>query len=1495
VSIQTTPEETSDIEKRINRLTVDDIISVSDVMGPRSIADSLADLFNDYLESSVSIRETLRDADYIDLIDRAVNNSKLERYLSAKLYPGEETRRIGQSDRTKCVQALCRLALEHEAPGTVDAALADLHANAPAFKAFSLTHSLWKAWPRLSRIHTFWLAAFLFHDEIGDSAKLILPDPTPPPMDLTGYQDLRTVVKHLLADQPGKTLFAKLMNVLPMDVLKTSSGAYRVASQKELADKKTNLWPGRPDKKALIAGTTLSHPADLALDAVLNSSAFIAWQNQLVEALEWYAPQEPDRASQSMNRQLAVQALVDCIYPIKQRRAGYLLDFHLFDPANANLSFYDLRIDLINSVSETLNCVNAEAQIVTQLLLTRFAPELLLTDDPEDFLYRPDLRWTNLRHALRLSPELPNTRSFAEWESLPAQLATQAIEPDLRLQLTMARTEAMIIWGVHAGVINDRQRYTPNELKRVMRHFESAWDRHALNALPDRLGAARRSLENAGINPDSTNTRDGTKTELESYLDEGTGYRPMIASNVSLPNATQVFDQAFDRYLVDARQTFTELIKLFFNELPALDHERLMSGKLACYAVEWFQYVGEVTGGVPEYASSPEQDWQACRAGHGCMVHVVHEDQHFLYQLFPESNALRVQTMKTESENWLDGADLFLAGINRLIEPNYALYNGEPLPHDKASWPRLKRLPAVPGADNAQQLTETMVESVFLYHADSLRAVCKGTTQMETQARVRQATSDATYAWHLIKSVIPAVGCFDAHTGTDAATCVADVVGDVGTVVTVAGRTLKPLIKLAGKARPRANDLLTLLSPRKQNAKWFADRTIARRQFEQQVFASGDVIASGKYASNRGMFQPLADNDLTRTATQRAVTVDGVDNVLVHNVSTADYADYRWLNPNDLKPYGPRLSAVDSTDASVARRFASTQTRLLPGQFPGAVQLNEVSEHGYDLSVTADRNIRVVRRDATVTDLIIDEVTYRFDDALESGVLRKVELDLPEARLSSLDEMPVPCRVKRGITEDSCAGALTLLSSPIAVSEPSHGEHASHAFMTRRFRPAIKRSTRRGQTRPQETHLLVDDGKICTWIDETLPGRDGLGTQKTGKKILAAVADEQARHLGLATPPQYRTVVSGRVMKDQTLGLPDDFTGTWRDYINRELPVVQLDSICKTINDQRELRGVRVKLDGEHCLAIEADTGQFYKAPAQLNDGPLQFTRMTSNSDIDEYLNISEAYRLGTSRRTLSRDMKNIARMMLEIEGPTLDLETVYPMFASGLESYARAILTDAVALDRFVKITRSIIPDFKQMADVDPIIRQHVAGVLNVLLPATGAKQPWLRVPANDLSLMATGDQIRRHINSTNLAFLLAETSDNKHYVYYALAGGKRGKNLTLRSPVTKDQSSTTFVDAREYMKDQTPDPQFTSLPVIRTAEKLSIREHDRYLDAERLIATAFKQDMRLDTKLTKIHFFTLMDTCNSCGGFVMPRLKLDFPSAEFSVSYILPYTPPT
>jgi hypothetical protein len=38
-------------------------------------------------------------------------------------------------------------------------------------------------------------------------------------------------------------------------------------------------------------------------------------------------------------------------------------------------------------------------------------------------------------------------------------------------------------------------------------------------------------------------------------------------------------------------------------------------------------------------------------------------------------------------------------------------------------------------------------------------------------------------------------------------------------------------------------------------------------------------------------------------------------------------------------------------------------------------------------------------------------------------------------------------------------------------------------------------------------------------------------------------------------------------------------------------------------------------------------------------------------------------------------------------------------------------------------------------------------------------------------------------------------------------------------------------------------------------------------------------------------IDVFTLFSTCRSCGGYVLPRLRLDYGKASFSVSWLVDY----
>ncbi|BBH45002.1 deaminase domain-containing protein [Pseudomonas sp. KU43P] len=105
--------------------------------------------------------------------------------------------------------------------------------------------------------------------------------------------------------------------------------------------------------------------------------------------------------------------------------------------------------------------------------------------------------------------------------------------------------------------------------------------------------------------------------------------------------------------------------------------------------------------------------------------------------------------------------------------------------------------------------------------------------------------------------------------------------------------------------------------------------------------------------------------------------------------------------------------------------------------------------------------------------------------------------------------------------------------------------------------------------------------------------------------------------------------------------------------------------------------------------------------------------------------------------------------------------------------------------------------------------------------------------------------------------------------------------------------QPPVTFIDARAHMRDQAPAPRFTQLPVLRRSDQLIESTHVRTLDSERLIASTLNAHLLTQhDQVQYIHVFTLFDTCRSCGGYVLPRLRLDHPSADFSVTWLLPYT---
>nr|WP_251006404.1 deaminase domain-containing protein [Stenotrophomonas sp. ISL-67] len=204
-----------------------------------------------------------------------------------------------------------------------------------------------------------------------------------------------------------------------------------------------------------------------------------------------------------------------------------------------------------------------------------------------------------------------------------------------------------------------------------------------------------------------------------------------------------------------------------------------------------------------------------------------------------------------------------------------------------------------------------------------------------------------------------------------------------------------------------------------------------------------------------------------------------------------------------------------------------------------------------------------------------------------------------------------------------------------------------------------------------------------------------------------------------------------------------------------------------------------------------------------------------------------------------------------------------------------------------FVSIARQRIPDWQALRNAGEEERASVAEILNALLPATGGKGTWSGIDAAALALPDAGKPILDHLKGANLAFAEVVDADGTRTIYYALSGGKRARNIHLRpNPALPD--GTRFVDARAAMQGVAPLPEITSLPVLRHADDTRTLVFDRSVDSERLIASCMGEHRQV----VSFKLRTVLGTCFSCGGVVLPQMRARFPDAQtFSVRYLEDY----
>ncbi|GEM_PF-507764 len=588
------------------------------------------------------------------------------------------------------------------------------------------------------------------------------------------------------------------------------------------------------------------------------------------------------------------------------------------------------------------------------------------------------------------------------------------------------------------------------------------------------------------------------------------------------------------------------------------------------------------------------------------------------------------------------------------------------------------------------------------------------------------------------------------------------------------------------------------------------------------------------------------------------------------------------------KPYGPRLDTF---------AFANELPPTIPVQH---------TDEGLHVAL-GDTPAQFFDHGNDDWEMQIGERSYRLNEQRSAFELTTAEAqrDTP----GQWHELPSHCRPRRSLVVIPCAQQARLRFTPDAAKDLQLDQLPPErvdgiAAATREFTLDI---THHAPDSGETLRLMVHEGQVCSWNPSA----------RSAAPQLVPLPADQLEALGLPATVAYPDTLEGTLSDQRTFGLPDGIAEEHVARMETELPVVDLGALLPGIGDARRVRGIPVASPFVRGLCIEPDDGVFYHAPlTQPGQKAFQFTRLRPDRDkaaIDAFLAESERYRLRMMRPYLERDRVNVAKLEFAYAKPMLPpgLAERYPTYeayaadqaahgrSNAMLTFADQILTGQTRQRSFVAKARTLVPDWQALTTAGEDERASVAAILNALLPATGGKGSLLPVTAASLAVPDAGRPILKHLNGANLAFAEVVDAHGQRTIYYALSGGQRARRIFLNAhPDLGD--GTRFVDAREAMRGVEPLHTITSLPVLLGSDGERVLGSDRLLhpkeflridDSERAIASCIAQDQTA----TSFRLFSLLDTCDSCGGVVVPQLRARFPDATpFSVRYLQTYGNP-
>lgn len=594
--------------------------------------------------------------------------------------------------------------------------------------------------------------------------------------------------------------------------------------------------------------------------------------------------------------------------------------------------------------------------------------------------------------------------------------------------------------------------------------------------------------------------------------------------------------------------------------------------------------------------------------------------------------------------------------------------------------------------------------------------------------------------------------------------------------------------------------------------------------------------------------------------------------------------------------YGPRLQQV---------RLVTPLPEFIPG---------EVVNDGARLQLGDATDARFVERGDNQWEVWIDDAPYLLDPSDGSLRLREVH----GGEIGELQELDATgCRVPRGVEgaeqPAGCSRPTQLRFVPDRLvslpDSPSPDQLGPHAFGYRSYSPS-EVTPLDGLTGPEggnDVPVMVHDGKLQKWHTP----RSRQGREMPAR--LSPLTPEESQALGVPGQVQYLPQLEGQLVPDSTLGLDEGLHSDERLRVNGLLPVIRVGAIAHGVDDGRELRGVYMTVDDTPVICIEPDRGIYYTAPVPpLSSDTLTFMPLTNRDDIARYLRHSERQRLLRENPHAAQVQRNIAEMTFNylrpgFEPQELALYGTYPEYAdycrkSGkpdeVAQFARQVFSGGPEQKEFVNLSRQFIPDWQALQTCSQEERQHVADMLNTLLPVAGKEAGWVPLTADRLALPETAQELIKHVTGANFAYAEIETTTGT-LVISSLSGGERARKLNLKVP--EPTSDTRYVDARGTGLAE--NPAFVTLPVLRTPDDARTIVFDRGADSENwifryLLSLLEAKDPAvrlLPDDILKVNLVSFLNTCSSCGGVVLPTVKQILEKlgtkAEFSVRYLVDY----